>query len=70
MSAEAYPIGLSGYGLIALNKLKAADPAFGPRLVMGETYPQKIDNLILNIEKRRCAPWIIICRKRKWDDKT
>lgn len=59
---------LAGYGLIALNKLSAAPPQPGPALVMGDTYPVKIQNLIHNIEKRRCAPWVIICRKRKWDD--
>jgi SAM-dependent methyltransferase len=61
---------LSGQSLLQLKKLQKINPVPGPALVMGETWPQKIDNLIKAIAEKKCAPWVIICRKRKvWEDK-
>lgn len=59
---------LRKFGLQSLKKLRDTNPAIGPALVMGDTYPQKIANLIDALDDKRCAPWVMICRKRKWDD--
>lgn len=60
---------LSGFGLKSLKRLQEANPEFGPRIIIGDDYDAKIANLIKNIESKRCAPWLMICRKRKtWED--
>ncbi|MDB5491114.1 MAG: putative sterol methyltransferase [Micavibrio sp.] len=60
---------MGGFALKSLKKLQEANPIFGPRIVIGENYDEKIANLVRNIESKRCAPWVIICRKRKtWED--
>lgn len=62
---------LSGFALKSLAKLQSANPDFGPRIVIGEDYETKIANLVQNIETKRCAPWLMICRKRKvWENET
>jgi ubiquinone/menaquinone biosynthesis C-methylase UbiE len=62
---------LSGFGLKALKKLQEVNPVFGPRIVIGDNYDVKMNNLIKNIESKRCAPWLMICRKRaRWENET
>jgi hypothetical protein len=39
-------------------------PPLGMHLLMGETFPQKVANMIDNIESQRSGPWELICRKR------
>jgi len=39
-------------------------PPLGSVIVMGESFREKVDNLVANIETGRCTPWEIVCRRR------
>ena len=41
-----------------------APPSLGLHILMGEDFPTKVANMVLNVEEGRCAPWEIICRGR------
>ena len=42
----------------------AGPPPLGLHLLMGEDFPAKAANMLLNVTQGRCAPWEIVCRKR------
>lgn len=39
-------------------------PPLGLHIVMGETFKEKIANMVRNVSEGRCGPWEIVCRKR------
>ncbi|MDJ0867928.1 MAG: methyltransferase domain-containing protein [Myxococcota bacterium] len=44
-------------------KASGGPPPLGLHLLMGETFPQKVANMVENIRAGRCGPWELICRK-------
>ena len=41
---------------------EGAPPPLGPQIIMGESYREKIANILRNMEEARAAPWEVICR--------
>lgn len=52
-----------GFAKAALEKMLAAALEKGGSPVMGAAFPEKLGNLIKNVEAGLCSPWEIICRK-------
>ncbi|HEY8189834.1 MAG TPA: class I SAM-dependent methyltransferase [Micavibrio sp.] len=59
---------LHGFALLALKKMQDSKTVSGPGLLMGDDFKLKIANLIDNLEKNRCTPRIIICKKKEMND--
>jgi SAM-dependent methyltransferase len=59
---------LHGFALLALKRFQESDTISGPSLLMGNDFKLKIANLIDNLEKNRCTPRIMICKKKELND--
>jgi len=58
----------TGFGVAFFHETRGrfaegAPPPLGPQIIMGESYREKIANILRNMEEARVAPWEVVCRR-------
>ena len=45
------------------SRANSGPPVLGIHLLMGESYGEKVANMVENISSGRCGPWELVCRR-------